>query len=243
MFPIGVRASIGALALPLAVFGCSRRHDGGAPAGTARQLEDPSLRALQGDAASSLRTQPTANEVTSTAPDAGPPPASKLRGFRCTRPLLAGKAPQGPLTLHFAPISATDFTIHLEFHCQFNCRPSWGTCDYSADLRAEHGVLRDAFPGIPVRCTQSPEELLAVDCGFFIGSDVETVVKARSISRLVRFTLPPNFDQGIPDQPPSDTSYGCLPFVNYERTDGSPTRKSINLNYLQFSPEACELDP
>jgi hypothetical protein len=96
---------------------------------------------------------------------------------------------------------------------------------------------------MPVRCTQSPVELLAVDCGVFIGSDVETVVKARSTSRLVRFTLPSNFDQGIPDQPPNDDSYGCLPFVNYERTDGSPTRKYINLNYLQFSPEACELDP
>jgi|SRR6187549_2443943 len=92
-------------------------------------------------------------------------------------------------------------------------------------------------------CTQSPEEPLAVDCGPHIGSDVETIVRARSTSRLVRFTLPPFFDQGIPDQPPGDATYGCLPFVNYERTDGAPTRKSINLNYLQFLPEECEFDP
>jgi hypothetical protein len=96
---------------------------------------------------------------------------------------------------------------------------------------------------MPVRCTQSPVEIFAVDCNVFVGSQVETVVKAQSTSRLVRFTLPPNFDQGIPDQPPNDGSYGCLPFVNYERTDGSPTRKSINPNYLLFAPEACVLDP
>jgi hypothetical protein len=179
--------------------------------------------------------------VSSAAPDAEPPPAPKLRGFRCTRALLAGKAPQGPLTVHFAPVSATDFALHLEFHCEFNCRGSKQACNYSADLRAEHGVLRDAFPGMPARCVQSPDEPLAVDCGVLVGSDVETVVKARSTTRLVRFTLPPNFDRGIPDQSPD--AAGCLPFVNYETTDGSPAQKSINLNYLQFSPEACELDP
>lgn len=243
MSQISVRTSIAALLLLLAIFGCDRRHDGGTSARTARQSEAPSPSSLHGDAAAAPRTQPTASGVTSAASDAIPPLASKLRGFRCTQRLLTGKAPQGLLTLHFAPKSPTDFTIHLEFHCQVNCRRSWGTCDYSADLRAEHGVLRDALPGVSVRCTQSPEELMAVDCGPFIASDVETVVKARSTSRLVRFTLPPTFDQGIPDQPPNDATYGCLPFVNYERTDGSPTRKSINLNYLRFPPEACELDP
>jgi len=82
---------------------------------------------------------------------------------------------RGPLTLHFALTSPTDFTIHVEFHCQLNCRDSWGTCDYAADLRAERGVLLDAMPGLPARCRQSPEEPLAVDCGPHIGSDVETI--------------------------------------------------------------------
>lgn len=228
-----VRASIGTLALFFAVFGCGRQHDGGVPA-----------RASQSDAMSASSTRAPASEVQSATPDAGPPRAPKLRGFRCMQQLNPNKAPRGPLSLRFAPTSPTDFTIHVEFHCQFNCRGSSPTCDYSADLRAEKGVLRDAVPGMPVRCTQSAEEPLAVDCGPLVGSDVETVVTARYTSRLVRFTLPPIVDQGIPDQPPGDAFNGCLPFVNYERTDSSPAGKSINLNHLlRFAPEACELDP
>ena len=237
-----IRVSIGALALFLAVFGCGRRHDGGVPAEKAGQSQNPAPCASQSDTRSAPQNRAPASAVKSAVTDAGPPQASKLRGFRCTRELNPNKAPRGPLSLHFAPTSPTDFTIHVEFHCQFNCQGAGSTCNYSADLRAEHGVLRDALPGMPVRCTQSAEEPLAVDCGPLIGSDVETVVTARYTSRLVRFTLPPNLDEGPPDQTPGDASYGCLPF--YERPDSAPGDKSINLNYLlRFSPDACELDP
>src|SRR5688572_11256041 len=194
-----VRASIGALALFLAVFGCGRRHDGGAPAQKAGQSENPAPCASQSGAMSAPQNRAPASKVKSAPPTAGAPQESKLRGFRCTHQLNPNKAPRGPLSLRFSPTSPNDFTIHVEFHCQFNCRGSSGSCDYSADLRAENGVLRDAVPGMPVRCTQSAEEPLAVDCGPLIGSDVETVVTARYTSRLVRFTLPPIVDQGIPD--------------------------------------------
>jgi len=239
-----MRASLGALALLLAVFGCDRPHDGGMPARKAGLSANPAPCAAQSDSMSAPQNRAPARKVKSIPPDAGPPQASKLRGFRCTQQLNPSKAPRGPLSLRFAPTSPNDFTIHIEFHCQFNCRGSGGTCDYSADLRAENGVLRDAIPGMPVRCTQSAEEPLAVDCGSLIRSDVETVMTVRYTSRLVRFTLPPMLDQGIPDQPPGDSSSSCLPFVNSDRTDNSPTGKYIDLNHLlRFPPEACELDP
>ena len=238
-----VRASIGALALFLAVSGCGRAHDGGVPVQKAGQSENPAPCGSQSDARSAPQNRVPASEVKSAPPSAGPPQASKLRGFRCTQELTPSKAPRGPLSLRFAPTSPNDFTIHVEFHCQFNCRGS-GTCDYSGDLRAESGVLRDPIPGIPVRCTQSAEEPLAVDCGSLIRSDVETVVTARYSSRLVRFTLPPMLDPGSPDQPAGDSSHSCLPFVNYASAHSSPAGRFIDLNHLlRFAPEACEFDP
>jgi len=235
---------MGALALFLAAFGCGRRHDGGVPTQKAGQSENPVPCASQSDAVSAPQNWVPAGKVKSAPPSAGPPQASKLRGFRCMQQLKPSKAPNGPLSVRFAPASPNDFTIHIEFHCQFNCRGTGRTCDYSADLRAENGVLRDPFPRIPVRCTQSAEEPLAIDCGSLIRSDVETVTAARYTSRLVRFALPPMLDQGIPDQPPGASSSSCLPFVNHDRTDSSPTGKYVDLNHLlRFPPEACELDP
>lgn len=235
------RGSLGALAVVLAAFGCTRVRDGGAPAPASHQ-PGSSATGAQRDSAPASEAPPIANGAAAARDFIGPP--VKLRGFRCTRPPHPTKSPEGPLTLHFVATSPTDFTFHLEFHCLFNCRPCSSGCDYSADLRAEGGVLRDGFPGLHVRCTQSPEEPFAVSCGPLIGSDVEIVVTAQSTSRLVRFTLPPTFDLGIPDLPSDGgASCACLPFVKYDRTEGAPTRKSIDLNYLQFPPEACKLDP
>ena len=220
-------ALTGAVAVPAA---CDRTPRGGpAPAPC--------------EAASDARAQAApapAPVVAASAVDAAVP--ARMRGVRCERYLGAGKAPQGPLTVHFRPTSPTDFTYHVEFNCRFNCRPDYGPCHYAADLRAEHGVYQGAMRGLNVQCTQSTVDGFAFDCGYFLNSSVVTVVKARAVTRTVHFEVASALNQSIPDQKPGDESYGCLPFVLYDKSDGH-TRKSLDSNYFTFAPEQCSLEP
>lgn len=173
---------------------------------------------------------------------AGTTRPAKLRGFRCTQPVQPGKSPRGPLAVHFAPTSPDDFTLRVEYNCTVNCAHGSGPCDYSTELRADHGKLRDGRAEPSVHCTQSSEEPFAVACGGGIGSEVEIVVKAESKSRSVRFRLPNVYEQAIPEPPPSSRQ-ACVPFVRYDRTEGGPTWKSINLDYLSFQEQDCQFDP
>jgi hypothetical protein len=146
------------------------------------------------------------------------------------------------LSAQFRFASATEFTLHLEFHCETNCGHDWGTCDYAEDLRGENGVLKNAFPGLPFSCSQSAIDGFAVACSSLIGSDVQTVVKAQAVSHLVRFQVPFTFTQGIPDLPPGTPASGCLPFVSYEPAADLTSRKFINNRYFEFAKQDCRFD-
>src|SRR5882724_958273 len=145
------------------------------------------------DAAASAAAAPGSRGSTAAASVSSAP--AQLRGFQCTRKLNAGKAPQGQLRAHFLFASADDVTLHLDFHCELNCRRDWGTCDYTADLRGEHGAFKDTFPGAKFRCYQSPVNGFAVECGSLLGSVAQTDVTASSVLHSVRFQAPFTFDQ------------------------------------------------
>jgi hypothetical protein len=196
----------------------------------------PRFDAQSGDASRA----PTAAD---TAPQAFPAARAPLRGFQCTRRLDPPKMPQGPLTVRFRPNGATDFTYHVEFHCNFNCRPEHGPCDYAADIRTRDGVLQGKnVPPARVGCLQSSVDPLAFDCAGFLSSDVETVVSARGVNRYVRFHVLPFFNEQIPDQKRGDREIGCLPFVAYDKRDDGSISKHLISSYFTFKPEECRLD-
>ena len=200
----------------------------------------PSGRAVPVPALEARR--PDASAAAAAAPEPAKP--APLRGFQCVRFLDAGKAPQGPLSIHFRPRGATDFRLHIEFHCRFNCRPEDGPCDYEADIRTEKGVLQGKnLPPIKIACTQSSVDGFAFDCGgSYVGTDVETVVSARGVSRYVRLHMLPFFNESIPDQKHGFGTASCLPFVRYDKDDdGRPVKSLIN-SYFQFKPELCRFD-
>jgi hypothetical protein len=191
-------------------------------------------------AASAIATRSSPLASASAAPAV--PALAALRGFECARRLGPGKGPDGVLRARFRFKSAADFTLHIEFHCEANCPSYSGTCDYAEDLRGENGVLKNAFPGLEFRCTQSSVDAFAVECGPLLGSDVQTVVTAHSVSHRVRLQIPFTFTQGIPDWSLGEQRMGCLPFVSYDLSSKSAPRKFINNDYFDFEKADCTLD-
>jgi len=171
----------------------------------------------------------------------GPENASPLRGFQCTKTLAGSKSPQGPLTIHFRPEGATDFSYHVEYHCTGNCQ-SHEHCDYSAGFRTEQGVLQGSLPRIAVQCAQSKIDGFAVDCGPYLRSEVANVVSAWGVTHTVRFRVWPLFADGIPDRTFGDHSYGCLPFVEYEQLHDGSTYKHLRDSAFAFSRDECHFD-
>jgi hypothetical protein len=227
-FRPGVLASL-TLIVP-ALFACNRAPEGGAhPAPPA-----PALDAQPGDAAATF-------VEAAVPPAAGPAHPSPMRGFRCSRVYAATKSPQGALTVQLRARSAADFTYHIAYHCEFNCRPQSGPCDYAADIRMKNGELQGSMPRVRVMCVQSTVNPLAVDCGPYLNSTVGTVISGRDVTHSVSFRVWPMFADGIPD-PPTDHSFGCLPFVLYDKkADGSPI-KHLYDGAFAFKPEECRVD-
>jgi hypothetical protein len=175
--------------------------------------------------------------------DGGAERAAPLRAFTCRKEFRPGKSPQGPFSIRFVPRNPTDVSYHLEYHCGFNC---WGTADYSVDLRIENGQMKntllDHSPD-KIACRRSPLSGFAVDCGPFLGSDLDIHVRSGELTRKVNFRMPFFFTEGLPDPDPSLPFLGGMPFVHYDKSpDGTPT-KSIDNARLDFPLDQCQFDP
>jgi hypothetical protein len=197
--------------------------------------KQPASRDLQGPVAALDGLWPDGGRA-DAGPGAAPP---VLRAFTCTKRFTAPKAPQGPLTIRFLPRSARDVTFHIEYHCQFNCGK---ICDYAADLVVEDGRMKNAgvSSGFPFKCVRSPLIGFAVDCGLFLGSDVDVHVRGNGVARTVSFRIPFFFDDHIPDRTPAERSYmSCMPFVGYDPRSDSTERKFLDEKQLVFPLDGC----
>ncbi|HEY2404642.1 MAG TPA: hypothetical protein VGI10_01495 [Polyangiaceae bacterium] len=237
--------------LPVCAFGllvalptCERRTagnglppDGGAPPGNdaRRPASD-----LPSDATLVNGSGPDAGTL-----DGGLSNSPSLRAFHCIKQYNPGKGTQGPLTIRFRPQGPADVVFHIEFTCTGNCRDSPKLCQYSADLRIDHGRLNDGVLGASMdsRCRSSTITGFALDCGAFLGSDVDVLVKAQAVTRTVNFRVPFTFKRGIPDRAPGDDRVACLPFVTSQQDGDGKEMQFIDNRQLVFPLENCALDP